>query len=153
MAFHLQPQIASDLGCNVAHSSNPYRNRKQFPSGKGNFGLWPQIQNAARLNPLRFENRKPNPPLYYEAPNYYTNHSETILLCDRCACNWKINSQRILVCDCRIHRKYLIEAPELHKRSPARKPCVTDVLCNWELDSQAIKTRELIFGPLVLEVV
>ena len=25
-----------------------------------------------------------------------------------------------------------------HKRIPARKPCVTDVLCNWEMNSQLI---------------
>ena len=29
-----------------------------------------------------------------------------------------------------VHRKYLMEAPELHKTIPARKPCVTDVLCD-----------------------
>ena len=33
----------------------------------------------------------------------------------------------------------LIEAPGLHKIIPARKPCVTDVLCNWERNSQIIK--------------
>ena len=27
------------------------------------------------------------------------HNSETILLCNRCACNWKINSQRILLCN------------------------------------------------------
>ena len=27
----------------------------------------------------------------------YTKHSETILLCNRCACNWKINYQRLIV--------------------------------------------------------
>ena len=36
---------------------------------------------------------------YYEARNDYTNNSETILLCNRCVCNWKINSQRILLCN------------------------------------------------------
>ena len=36
---------------------------------------------------------------YYKARNYYTNNSETILLCNRCVCNWKINSKRILLCN------------------------------------------------------
>ena len=49
-----------------------------------------------------------------------------------------MNSQRILVCNWRVHREYLLEAPELHKRIPARRPCVTDVLCNWEIISQII---------------
>ena len=47
---------------------------------------------------------------------------------NRCACNWSKNSQRILVCNWDVHRKYLVEAPELHKTIPAKKPCVTDVL-------------------------
>ena len=42
------------------------RNRMRFPSGNEMFGLWPQTlsQIATGLNPLRLENRKPNPPLY-----------------------------------------------------------------------------------------
>ena len=64
VAFHPQPQIASNLGRSVTRSSNPHRNRKQFPSGNDIFALWPQIQIASGLNPLRFESRKPNPPLY-----------------------------------------------------------------------------------------
>ena len=28
-----------------------------------------------------------------------------------------------------------MKAPELHVRIPARKPCVTDVLCSWEINS------------------
>ena len=67
---------------------------------------------------------------YYEAQHDDINCSETLLLCNRCACNWKISSQRILECNWRVHRKYLMEAPELHKRIPARKPCVADVLYN-----------------------
>ena len=59
---------------------------------------------------------------YYEAQNYYTNNSETILLCDRCACNWRINSQTTNVCHWRIHRKYHMKAPKLHKIIPVRKP-------------------------------
>ena len=69
---------------------------------------------------------------YYEARHEYTNNSETILLCNRCACNRKMNSHRILVCTWRADRKYLIEGAQLHKRIPARKPCVTDVLCKWD---------------------
>ena len=29
-----------------------------------------------------------------------------------------------------VYRKYHMEAPKLHKKIPARKLCVTDVLCN-----------------------
>ena len=48
-----------------------------------------------------------------------------------------------------IHRKYLMKAPELYKRIPARKRCVTDVLCNWEMNSQTIKMCVIILGPIV----
>ena len=44
---------------------------------------------------------------------------------DVCVCNLHINSQIINVCHWHLHRKYLMEAPELHKTIPARKPCVT----------------------------
>ena len=43
-------------------------------------------------------------PTYYETRNDYTNNSETILLCNRCVCNWKINSQRILLCNWRLQK-------------------------------------------------
>ena len=36
---------------------------------------------------------------YYEARHDCTNNSETIRLCNKCACNWKINSQTIKVCN------------------------------------------------------
>ena len=36
----------------------------------------------------------------------------------------------------RVHRKYLVKAHELHKRIPAIKPRVTDVLGNLEINSQ-----------------
>ena len=49
---------------------------------------------------------------YYEARNDYTNNSETSLLSNRCACNWKINSQTINVCMWCVHRKYLMKAPD-----------------------------------------
>ena len=35
--------------------------------------------------------------VYYEAWNDYTNNSETVLLCNRCVCNRKTNSQTINV--------------------------------------------------------
>ena len=47
-------------------------------------------------------------------------------------CVVKINSQTIHVCNWHVHRKYLVDTPGLHKIIPARKTCVTDVLCNWE---------------------
>ena len=37
---------------------------------------------------------------------------------------------RGFLCVISVHRKYLMEAPELHRRIPASKPCATDVLCN-----------------------
>ena len=52
---------------------------------------------------------------YCEARNDYTNNSETILLCNRCARNSNINSQRINVCNRRVHRKYLMKAPNYTK--------------------------------------
>ena len=61
------------------------------------------------------------------------NNSETILLCNRCVCNRKIDSQTINVCNRHVHRQYMLQAPELHKIIPARKPCVTDVLRNWDM--------------------
>ena len=86
---------------------------------------------------------------YYEARNDYTNNSETILLCNKCACNWKINSQTINVCNEHVHRKYLMKAPNYTNlflpESPV--PCVTDVLCNWEINSQTIKCVCNPFGP------
>ena len=35
------------------------------------------------------------------------------------------------------HTMYLMGAPELHRTITARKPCVADVLCNWEINSRA----------------
>ena len=77
---------------------------------------------------------------YYEARNDYTNSSETILLSNKCVCNRNINSQTINVCSWRVHRKCLMEAPKSQKKTiPARKPSVTDVLCNWGTNSQIIR--------------
>ena len=42
-----------------------------------------------------------------------------------------------------------MKAPKLHKTIPARMPCVTDVLCNWEITSQIVNTREVILGPII----
>ena len=49
------------------------------------------------------------------------------------ACNWKFNFQNKFLCNWRTHRKYLMEAPELHKTIPARKPCVADIPCNLNI--------------------
>ena len=65
-----------------------------------------------------------------------------LFLCvtDVCVCaNRNMNFQRILVRNWHVRRQYLMEAPGLNKRIPAREPCVTDVLCNWEINSQIIK--------------
>ena len=66
---------------------------------------------------------------YYEARADYADNSETLLLRNGCACNWKPFSRKFL-CVTGVHRKFLVEKPELHKILPAREPCVTDVLCN-----------------------
>ena len=50
-----------------------------------------------------------------------------------CARDRKISSQTTNVCNWRVHSKYPMKARELHKRIPARKPCVTDVLCNLDI--------------------
>ena len=63
VALHPRPQIAGELGRNLTRGSTPQRNRKRLPSWNTIVGLWPQAQNAAGLNPPRFENRKPNLPL------------------------------------------------------------------------------------------
>ena len=48
----------------VATSPAASTRTEPIPEWERNFGLWPQIQIAACLNPLRFENRKPNSPLF-----------------------------------------------------------------------------------------
>ena len=63
VAFHPRPQIASDLGRHVTRSFNPHRNRNQFPSGN-ELLAYQDSPGRSRINPLRFENRKPNPPLF-----------------------------------------------------------------------------------------
>ena len=53
-----------------------------------------------------------------------------------------------------VHRKCHLEAPELGKRSPVSKLCVTDVLCDWEIDSpppaKNVCVCAIILGPIVL---
>ena len=44
-----------------------------------------------------------------------------------------------LMCVIGTSHKVPYEGAQLHKRIPARKPCVTDVLCNWEIISEMIK--------------
>ena len=73
---------------------------------------------------------------------------DTSLLCNRCACNWRINSRQ-LMCNWRIHRKYLMKAPNYTKELLPESP-VTDVLCFWEIHSQIIKcVCVIILGPIV----
>ena len=68
-------------------------------------------------------------PVYYEARNDYTDDWKTTLcVTDVVAIGGKLVPREFL-CVTGIHRKHLIEAPELHKTIAARKPCVTDVLC------------------------
>ena len=64
MAFHPRPQIASDLGPQRHPQLQPAPKSQPIPEWERNFGSWPQTQIAASLNPLRFDNRKPNPPLF-----------------------------------------------------------------------------------------
>ena len=47
------------------------------------------------------------------------------------------------------HKKYLKEAPELQKIIPARKPCVTDVLCNCEINSEIINVGDHFGHPSI----
>ena len=61
---------------------------------------------------------------YYEARNDYTNNSETILLCNRCVCNWKVNSQRILLCNWRL-QKIPHGGAQITQNNPCQK-----ALCN-----------------------
>ena len=49
---------------------------------------------------------------------------------DVCVCVIGKLIPREFFCVIGVYRKYHMEAPKLHKRIPARKLCVTDVLCN-----------------------
>ena len=46
----------------------------------------------------------------------------------------KINSLTITVCNWSVHRKYLMKGPQLPKIIPPTKPCVTDLLCNGDIN-------------------
>ena len=77
----------------------------------------PQIQRGQKIGALREIFQQVSKiiltaldVLYYEARNDYTNKTETVLLCNRCACNWKINSRTSNACHWRIHRKYHMKA-------------------------------------------
>ena len=63
VAFHPQPQIASDLGRNVTRSFNPHRNRSQFPSGNKILAYGRRFKSQPASTRCDFENRKANPPL------------------------------------------------------------------------------------------
>ena len=64
-------------------------------------------------------------------------------------CNWKFNSQTIDVCSWRVHRKYLHKRPNYTKRIPARKSCVTDVLCIGNQFPNNKNVCVIILGPIV----
>ena len=52
-------------------------------------------------------------------------------------------------------QKVPYESAQLHKIIPAREPCVTDVLCNWVINSQTIKcvcVCKMILGPIVVRI-
>ena len=71
---------------------------------------------------------------------------------DVCA-SGKLISQtnKCVVFGARVHIKYLMKAPNYAKIIPARKTCVTDVLCNWEINAKIIKmcVCVIILGPTV----
>ena len=49
-------------------------------------------------------------------------------------------------------QKVPYEGRELHQIIPARRSCVTNVLCNWDINSQIIKNVcVIILGPIVQE--
>ena len=67
---------------------------------------------------------------YYEARNGYTNNIQKQFSCVTDVCVIGKLIPREFFCVIGVYRKYHMEAPKLHKRIPARKLCVTDVLCN-----------------------
>ena len=52
-----------------------------------------------------------------------------------CACTWKFSFQRLLDCTRRSQKVPYGGPPQSHKNIPARKPCVTYVLCSWAIYS------------------
>ena len=75
---------------------------------------------------------------YYETQNDYTNNSETTLCVTDVREIGKLIPREFL-CVIGVHRKYFMEAPRLRKTIPARKPCATNVLWNWKINSQIIE--------------
>ena len=75
---------------------------------------------------------------YYEARNDYTNNSETVLLCNRCVCNWKIKSRQ-LMCVIGAFTENTFTGARITQSNSCQKQCVTDILCNWDINSQIIK--------------
>ena len=67
------------------------------------------------------------------------------LVDNRCACNWRIYSQRILVHS----QKVPFGGARITKYIPASKPCVTDVLCDWQNNPPPKKMCVIILGPMV----
>ena len=62
--------------------------------------------------------------------------------------NWKLLPRQFM-CVIGAFKEIPSLTPELHKKYPGRKPCVTDVLCNREIHSQ-IKNMRVVcnhFGP------
>ena len=56
---------------------------------------------------------------------------------------------RKLLCVFGAHITY-VESPALRKTIPARTPCVTDLLCDWEISApKQKKVRVIVLGPIV----
>ena len=100
---------------------------KSVPLGRK---IHPKIR-PSHQNPLQFHSAE-TCALYYEARNDYTKNRK-LFFCAKDVCVTGKLIPRELLCVNWRSQKYHFEAPELHKRIPASKPCVTDVLCNWEM--------------------
>ena len=84
-------------------------------------------------------------------PDMLTYIIRKLFLRSRCACNWKMISQTIDVCFWRVHRHNLMKVPELLKGVPARRPCVTDALYDWEINSRMHRcVCVIVLGPKVV---
>ena len=116
------------LGCFLAASMSgmwhlcswPLRLQCLAPETSGFFDSFPTSSSQKgpiRKSPVNFFMNPTRAPDLLWARNDYTNNSETTLLCNRCVCNRKINSQAINVCNWRVHRKYLVQSAQLHKKN------------------------------------